>query len=90
MRRSHVGGAKIEPERIIPRFGKRPEYNIKPPNSESCDVLHDDDSRSKLANDSHELEPQTASLACEASALPGERQVLTGEPAFEDVDGIGP
>ena len=86
MRRSNVRGAEIEPERIIPRFGKVSENDVQPPRQESCDVLHDDDARSKNASDARELEPQTAALACEASAFPSDRHVLTREPAAEDVN----
>ena len=57
VRSAHIGGAEIEPERIIPRFGKAPENDIKPSKSESRDVLHDDDAGSKRASDSQELEP---------------------------------
>jgi len=90
VRRSNVRGAEIKPERIIPRFGKVSENDVQPPRQESCDVLHDDDARSKNASDARELEPQTAALACEASAFPSDRHVLTGEAAAEDVDGFGP
>jgi len=86
VRRSNVRGAEIKPERIIPRFGKVSENDVQPPRQESCDVLHDDDARSKNASDARELKPQTAALACEASAFPSDRHVLTWEPAAEDVN----
>jgi len=70
VRSANVGSSNVEPDRIIPRFGKVSENGVQPPRSEHCDVLHDDDARSKVANDSRELEPQTASLTREASALP--------------------
>jgi hypothetical protein len=54
---SNIGSANARPDRIIPALGKLSENLSEPSSSESCDVLHDDDSRSKFANDSRELEP---------------------------------
>lgn len=87
VRGSDVGSTEIEPDRIVPRFGKVSENGSQSARSERCDVLHDDDAGSKLASDARELEPQTAALTCEASALPCVRHVLAGEPTAEDVDG---
>lgn len=44
--RPDIGSADIEPDRIIPRFGKASENGVQSPRSERCDVLHDDDSGS--------------------------------------------
>ena len=86
VRGSNVGSPKIEPDSIIPRFGKVSENDVQPPKQESCDVLHDDDARSKNASDARELEPQTAALTSEASALPSDRHVLAGKAAAEYID----
>jgi len=89
MGRPDIGSAEIEPERIIPRFGKVSENTVQPTRQERCDVLHDNDAGSNLASDTRELEPQTATRACEASAFPCARHVLTREAAAEDVDARG-
>jgi hypothetical protein len=86
---SNIGSANARPDRIIPALGKLSENLSEPSSSESCDVLHDDDSRSKFANDSRELPPQTAPRTRETSSAPCCRNVLAGEPAAEDVDGSG-
>jgi len=83
---ANVRSSKIEPNRIIPRFGKLTEHDVESTRSERRDVLHDNDSRSSLANDSCELEPQTAARTREASSRSSERHVLAGEAAAEDVD----
>jgi hypothetical protein len=54
---TNVGSANARPDRIIPALGKLSENLSEPSSSESCDVLHDDDSRCQFANDSRELEP---------------------------------
>jgi hypothetical protein len=54
---TNVGSAHARPDRIKPAFGKAPENLAESSSSESCDVLHDDDSRCQFANDSRELEP---------------------------------
>jgi len=83
---ANVRSSKIEPNRIIPRFGKLTEHGVEPARSERRDVLHDNDARSSLANDSCELEPQTASRTREARSRSSERHVLAGEATAEDVD----
>jgi hypothetical protein len=86
---ANVRSSKIEPKRIIPRFGKLTEHDVESARSERRDVLHDNDARSSLANDSCELEPQTASRTSDASSCSRERHVLAGEPTTEDVDARG-
>ena len=46
------GSRYTAPFRVIPHRGQISENGSKPPNIESCDVFHDDESRSKLAHDS--------------------------------------
>jgi hypothetical protein len=58
MRSSNVTRAQAEPFRIVPDGGKAREYAIQSVESEFCDVLHDDEARSKLANDSEIIEPE--------------------------------
>lgn len=78
VRSANVGCAKSRPDRTVPERGQAPEYNVSPPNKESCDVLHDDVAGSKLANESQVLEPETAARTREASARASKRQVLAG------------
>jgi len=75
------------PLRIIPERGKVSENSAKPPSKQSCDVLHDDESGSYLANDASVLEPEPRSFAGEASALSRRADVLAWEPAADDVCG---
>lgn len=86
LRRSNVGSGDTEPDRIIPLLGQSSENNVQSPLSERWDVLHDDDSGSKFANDAEVLEPETASRTRDASALPSVTEILTGTPAAEHID----
>lgn len=90
VRRSAVGRRKHLPFRIEPEVGQRSENSVKPSRSESCDVLHEDESRSHLANDSMHLPPEAASGACEARPLARDRDVLAGEAAGDDIDSSSP
>jgi hypothetical protein len=83
---SNVRSAYTLPDRIVPALGQVSEYVSQPARQERCDVFHDDDARSSVANDARELTPQTAALAREASSAPSVRHVLAGEAAAEDVD----
>jgi hypothetical protein len=85
-----VGGTEHAPLRIEPEFGQRPENNIKPPASDCWDVLHEDESRSHLANDPVHLPPETAALSCEARAFSRDRDVLAREAPGEDIDSPSP
>jgi hypothetical protein len=89
MRRSNVGSANAVPDSIIPARGHLSENISRSTRKERCDVFHDDDAGSKLANDAREFSPQATALTREASALPSERQVLAGEAATEHVDAGG-
>ena len=86
MRRSNVGSSQRKPERVIPAFGKITEDSVKPSNNEGCNVLHDDEPRSYLANDAPVLEPETAPSTVKASAFSRERDVLAREAPADDVD----
>lgn len=68
------------PLRIEPARGQVPENDIKPPNKESCDVLHDHESGSKVANCSHVLPPKAGAVPSQTGALAGVADVLAGEP----------
>jgi hypothetical protein len=58
VRRTDIGSGERVPLRIVPDFGKGPEYVEQPSNSERCDVLHDDESWSNLAYESIPLPPE--------------------------------
>lgn len=74
------------PFRIVPERGQRPEYTVETASEEGFDVLHDDDAWSYLANESDELEEQSAARAVEARSVACDADVLTRESAAHDVD----
>lgn len=76
--------AEHSPARIIPHCGQVPENSSKPARSEHWGVLHEDVSRSNLANDSGELAPESGSCPVESGTLSGARYVLARESARDD------
>lgn len=79
---------KAVPLRVIPARGQVSENTSKPlVTSESWDVLHDDVSGSKLANDPSELGPKTRALTVDASLVASDAEVLAGEASADEVDG---
>jgi len=87
VRRADVGGRDATPERIIPAGGKLAEYLCHSPSKQRCDVLHDDEARSKLANETSIFAPQSRALPVETGARASEGDVLAGESAADVVDG---
>jgi hypothetical protein len=83
--RSSVVRAQAAPFRIEPHRGQVTEDDSKPSSNESCDVLHEDEAGSNLANDPSKLPPESAALAPDAFALPGVADVLTGEAASDEI-----
>jgi hypothetical protein len=76
------------PFRIKPDRGQVPENSLKPPTKESCDVLHDDVTRSKLARKSSDFRPKPrARSVSDASTLPGKADVLARESASNEFNG---
>lgn len=71
-----------------PDLGKVSEYSGESSPSKSPNVLHERDSRSKLANETRKLSPESGSLTVQAGTLAGERDILAGEPAADGVDSI--
>jgi hypothetical protein len=51
LRGADGGSWNAVPPRIVPERGQVSENGSKSASKESCDVLHDDEARSKLAND---------------------------------------
>ena len=76
------------PFRVIPARGQVSEYNAKPPTKQSWHVLHEYESRSKLANDSEELLPQSGPLAFDSCTLGGVADVLAGESPADEINGL--
>lgn len=77
---------KAVPLRVIPDLGQVSENSLHSPSKQRCDVLHDDEARSKLANGSRVLAPQSAAFAVDPSSLSGVADVLAGESAAKDVN----
>ena len=65
------------------------EYGVSSESAKRSDVLSKYPRGSHLAHQPQHLHPQSASLACDACAIPGERDVLTGEAPGDDVDMTG-
>lgn len=76
------------PLRVIPERGNVRENISQSFGRKSGDVLHDDDSGSKIANKAGELGPEPARVA-RALSLTGETDWLAREAASEDVNGRG-
>jgi hypothetical protein len=90
-----VGGADVArskhtPLRIEPERGQVPENGGKPSaRSEAWDVLQQDDARSHLANDPHDVWPDPP-LVAEPLALPGDRVRLAREARSENIHAATP
>lgn len=67
------------PFRIIPERGQGCEYVSQPSTKQSCDVFHDCELWSYLANESGELKPEPASIAAETLARARQTDVLARE-----------
>ena len=90
MWRSGVCRSQHSPPRIKPHRGQVSENSAKPPRSEHWGVFHEDESGSYLANHSRHLAPEPGAFAVDACALAGAADVLTGEPARDDVNASSP
>ena len=76
------------PFRIVPARGQLPENAVEPSSKQSCDVLHDDDARSNLANDARVLKKKSASLPIKAGSSACDADVLARKTSADDVDGV--
>ncbi len=74
------------PFRIVPERGKVPENDVEPSPKKRGNVLHDDVAGSKFANKTGVLPPKSRSLAVDARAFAGERDILAGKSAANNVD----
>ncbi len=92
--RANGGSWYAMPFRIEPERGQVPENSTKPrPGSvggsskEICDVLHEEEPRSKLDSKAGDFRPKAGSPTVKASALSGGADVLAREPSADDVNG---
>ena len=53
-----------------------------------CNILDDDESGSKLANDSRELSPQSRARSSQPSTLSSVREILARESTADEIDGL--
>lgn len=74
------------PLRIIPERGQVSENDAKPSTKQSCDVFHDDEPRSKFANEAGDFRPQPASLTRNANLMSRVANVLAGKPTGNDIN----
>ena len=74
------------PFRIKPERSEPPEHLIQSSTAKGCDIFDDDIARMDRFNRFDVLEPETASLTCEADAFSGEADVLAGESATQQID----
>jgi hypothetical protein len=75
------------PLRVVPARGQVSENSAEPSAKQSCDILHDDKSGSKIANQSGDLAPKSRTLALDPNPRAGVTDVLAGEAAADDIDG---
>lgn len=79
------GSRNAVPLSIVPERGQVSENVSKPPSKQSCDVFHDDECGSYLANEPGVFAPQAGSFAGKSRAFSSVGQVLTGEAATNDI-----
>jgi hypothetical protein len=73
------------PLRVIPDSGQVSENRSHPSIKQRCDVLHDDVSGSKFANEAREGRPQTGSFSPNSSASTSMADVLAWESTAYDI-----
>src|ERR1700730_3609166 len=66
MRGANVSSGYALPFRVIPERGQVSENGVKPSSKQCCDVFHDDETGSKLANQSGVFNPEAATLSGDA------------------------
>jgi hypothetical protein len=84
---THGVSADTIPLRIIPERGKVSENDSEPTSSEGCNILHEYEAGSKLANEASKLRPEAAPLAGDANSLPCLANVLAGEASADCING---
>lgn len=86
MRGTNGGSRYTVPLRIIPERGQRPEYGVKSPSKESCDVFQEHVAGSQFANHSGDLVEQAGTLSGQSGPASGVADVLAWEPAGNQVN----
>jgi hypothetical protein len=84
--RSDVGGRNRDGAGSVAEQVQRVPDVWQPPLRAARDVLDDDEARRDLPDDLGEVPPEAASLASDASALAGARDVLAGEASANKVN----
>jgi hypothetical protein len=76
------------PFRIVPDLGQVPENSVHPETKQAWDVLHDDEARSKLANESGIFRPKAGTRAIQASSSISlcDGDVLAREATADDIN----
>jgi hypothetical protein len=90
VRCSNVVRSQHHPLRIVPDRGQVSENTSKPARSEDWGVLHEDESRSHLANDTKHFTPESAAFAVDACSASGATDVLAREAARNHVNTSAP
>jgi hypothetical protein len=83
---ANIGSSYALPFRVIPARGQVSQNSLHSPSKQSCDVFHDNVPRSKFANDSCVLTPESRAFAVDADSLAGVADVLAGESSTNDVN----
>ena len=84
---ANVGSWYAVPLRIIPDRGQVSENSAHSSTKQRCDVLHDDEARSKLASKAHDFTPESRAFSSEPCSKSRKGQVLAGEASADDIDG---
>src|SRR5688572_28237292 len=71
---------------IVPALGQVAENSSESPSLKAGHIFHNNVSRSKHANNSRVLKPQPRARPIQPDAAPGLANVLTWEPATDDID----
>jgi hypothetical protein len=86
--RTDVGGAELDGLHDE-TFAVEPGDNrVQPSPLERGDVLDDDPDGSQLTDEAEVFEPEAGARTVESGSLPGVGQILAGEAAAQDVDGL--
>lgn len=84
MPRSNIGSRQHSPDRIIPARGQVPKYALQSPVNKHWGILHEDEARSNLANDSGKLPPEARARAGESFSKTRRADVLARETTTDN------
>lgn len=90
LRHSEVAAVENPPGQAVPELGQRCKHDSEVPTAlareETWNVLHEEPAGSKSLGDSGELEEEAGALADEPCSSSGDREVLAGGAACEEVN----